>query len=124
MLGQGHFLLAPLPCGTTSRYLPIWLFLHKHQHAQWPIDVLDRSYATSPCGHLRLHLQISLLGNYVELSPCVRLRLGVGVNVCLRVSISIAPCSDSAYLEAQTCTYTMCTTGDSPPRVVCVCMRP
>ena len=52
----------------------------------------------------------------MELSPRARLRLGIG----LRVSISIAPCSDSVHLEAEMRTYTMCTTGDSPPRVVCV----
>ena len=76
----------------------------------------------SPCAHLHLRLKISLLGNYVELSPCARLRLhlGVSVGVCLHVSRAIAPCSDSARLKAQTRTYTMCTTGDSPPRVVCV----
>ena len=72
--------------------------------------------AMSPC--VRLHLKISLLGNYVELSPCAHLRLGVGV--CLRVSGAIVACSDSAHLEAQTRAYTMCTTRDSPPRVACL----
>ena len=47
---------------------------------------------------------------------CMCLRLGVG----LRVSGAIASCSDSERLEARMRTYTMCTTGHSPLRVVCV----
>ena len=53
------------------------------------------------------------------MSPCVCLRLRLRLGIGLRVSRAIAPCSDSARLEAQTRTYTMCTTGDFLPRIVC-----
>ena len=66
----------------------------------------------------------------IAMSPCARLRLKIPsweimwsclhVSVCLRISGAITPCSDSARLEAQTRTYNMYTTGDFPPRVVCV----
>ena len=59
---QGHFALAPFRYGATSHYLSILLshlqppgnvwkhiflilsFLHKHQHVQWSVDLLDCFY--------------------------------------------------------------------------------
>ena len=59
---RGHFTLVPLPFGTTSHYLfaqppqlqssgndskhisLTWPFPHRHQHVQWPVDVVELLY--------------------------------------------------------------------------------